>query len=97
MRMLEILLANVSWRYRGLWYVNKENQSADERLLPDSKRFQIVQLPHGQLLENKLLESVENKLSQQAKARKRTGKDGYTYLLSGILKTHDGIPPLKAE
>ena len=91
MRMLEGILENVSWRYRGLWCVNEENKEIDPSLLPESKQYQIVKLPHGRVLDEHLLNDVQKKLDTAAASRKKSGRDGYVYLLSSILKTHDGL------
>ena len=90
LHMVESLVENAKWRYRGLWYANKENENKDHEDLPDSKKFQIVELPHGPLVEASLLDKVEEKLEDTYKQRKRSGKDGRVYLLTHILEYEDG-------
>ncbi len=89
--MLDIMLENVKWRYRGLWYANGDNRDLDQDLLPESKRYQVIKLPHGPLIRDKvLLDSVEEKLTATFKHKMRAGKDNYVYLLSHLLYQEDG-------
>lgn len=62
----------------------------DQGALPDTKRFQIVELPHGLLIEEKLLDNVEEKLTYTFTKRKRSSKNGRIYLLTHILEYEDG-------
>ncbi len=62
----------------------------DQGALPDTKRFQIVELPHGLLIEEKLLDNVEEKLTYIFTKRKRRSKGGRVYLLTHILQYEDG-------
>jgi DNA invertase Pin-like site-specific DNA recombinase len=87
---LDIMLENVKWRYRGLWYANKDNSEKDQESLPETKRFQTVPLPHGPLLESELLDKVEAKLKDTYLKKKRTGRDNWIYLLSHVLYYEDG-------
>lgn len=89
-RVVDTVIENVKWRYRGLWHANKENKHRDQGELPETKRFQIVKLPHGPLIEEKLLDKVEQKLTDTYVNRKRSGKEGRIYLLSHILFYEDG-------
>lgn len=84
------VLNNCKWRYRGLWYANKENVDADPLSLPESKRFQLVKLPHGKLIDEKLLDQVVDKVADTYDKRKRSGKNNYTYLLTNVLVFEDG-------
>jgi DNA invertase Pin-like site-specific DNA recombinase len=88
--MLDSMLHNVKWRYRGLWPANKESVGSDQDSLPESKRYQVVKLPHGSLLPEKLLDAVEAKTADTRQNRKQCGKDGYVYLLSHSLYFEDG-------
>ncbi len=88
--LVDSVIENAKWRYRGLWYANKENEHRDPSELPETKRFQIVELPHGPLIEDKLLSQVEHKLADTFENRKRSGKDGRIYLLTHILQYEDG-------
>ncbi len=89
---LDIILENVRWRYRGLWYANKGNKDADSVNLPESRRYQIVKLPHGPVVDSKLLDSVQEKINDTYLTKKKSGKDNHVYLLSHILKFEDGTP-----
>ena len=89
---LDIILENTRWRYRGLWYANKENKESENDLLPANKRYQVVNLPHGPVIDVKLLDTVEEKLQDTYKKKKQTGKNNYIYLLSHILSYEDGTP-----
>jgi hypothetical protein len=89
-RMIDTMLDNVKWRYRGLWYANSENKDVDSKLIAESKQFQIVQLPHGALLNEKLLDEVQVTLDNIKKVQRQTGKDDYVYLLKNVLYCEDG-------
>ena len=89
MNSLSKLLDNAEWRYRGLWYANKENKDVPPESLPELQRYQIVELPHGSVLPTDLLDKVTNKLAETYIHKKRSGKD-HIYLLSHILKYEDG-------
>ncbi len=89
-RMVDGVIDHAKWRYRGLWYANRENRDKDIKLLPPSKQFQIVKLPHGPLIDEKLLDQVEAKLADTKKHKKKSGSDDYIYLLSHILFYEDG-------
>jgi DNA invertase Pin-like site-specific DNA recombinase len=88
--MLDHILSNCKWRYRGLWFANLENKGDTDLSLPDSKRFQVVQLPHGPLIDIELLDQVQRILDDPARRHKRAGSKGYVYLLSHILVHTDG-------
>jgi hypothetical protein len=88
--MLDTILENTKWRYRGLWYLNKENESRDPSVLSEQDRFRTVNLPHGPLLDIALLDQVVEKMKDTFISRKQSGKDGYIYLLSHILMHEDG-------
>lgn len=90
--MLDIIFNNVRWRYRGLWRVNEDNKDVDDSTLPEFKRYQLVKLPHGPLLDEELLNQVQAKIDDTKAKRKKSGKDGYIYLLSRILYYEDGTP-----
>lgn len=82
---LEQILENFRWRYRGQWQANREYQNEDMPDIPESQRYQTVNLPHGQLIEGSLLDDVQRILDDPARLQKRTGKDEYAYLLSHLL------------
>lgn len=88
--MIDTVIDNAKWRYRGLWYANKENEHKDPEFLPETKRFQIVDLPHGLLIEESFLDKVEEKLKNTYEKKKRCGKDGRIYMLSHVLEFEDG-------
>lgn len=90
-------LASVLWnsklRYRGIWEANKENKELNQECLPDHKKYQIVKLPHGPLLEIPLLDAVAKKMEKiKENTRRHPYKSckNYIYLLSGILIYEDG-------
>ena len=89
MHNLSVILENARWRYRGLWYVNKENERIPDSELPEEKRFKAIPLPHGQLLPTELLDEVDAKLKDTYEKKKRSGKDNYIYLLSNVLRHED--------
>ena len=95
-RELDYMLMNVKWRYRGLWFANDENMGIDDDLLPENKRFRVVPLKHGPVIDIELLDAVQAKLKDTYDKRKRQGKSGYTYLLSNVLFYEDGSP-MKGE
>lgn len=90
LHMLEQVLSNVRWRYRGLWYANKDNDRENDYSLPESKKYQIVNLPHGPLIDTALLDDVQRILDEPARKHKKASKDGYVYLLSHVLTYQDG-------
>jgi site-specific DNA recombinase len=83
------VFAQTKWRYRGLWALNKENKDLDQSMLPKSEKFQLVKLPHGPIIDIKLLDAVDKKLKETQEKTKRSGKN-YTYLLTTILEHSDG-------
>lgn len=90
---LTLLLENAKWRYRGLWFANKENKDKDQELIPENRRYQEVRLPHGPLLDLKLLDEVSQKLTERGAEKPRERKSKVVdngYLLSGILVHEDG-------
>ncbi len=87
--MIDIILKNAEWRYRGLWHINLENKDVDPETLPESKRYQVVTLPHGPLIDEDLLDKVLQKIDDTYSTHKRTGRDNYTYLLTNVLKFED--------
>ncbi len=87
--MLDIILKNVSWRYRGYWPANKENKDNDSEHLPESKRYQLAKLPHGPLIDENLLNKVREKIEDTFVKRKKVGKDEYVYFLTNVLKFED--------
>lgn len=88
--VIESVIGNAQWRYRGLWHTNRENKDKPQETLPVAQQFKIVKLPHGALLDATLLDEVEHKQADTYKTKKRTGKDNYTYLLSHSLQHEDG-------
>jgi DNA invertase Pin-like site-specific DNA recombinase len=89
-RMIDTVIENAQWRYRGLWYANRENKDQDSKLLTPSKQFQTVKLPHGPLINETLLNEVQAKLKDTLAKKKKSGKDDYIYLLSHVLFYEDG-------
>jgi site-specific DNA recombinase len=89
-RIIDSILDNVKWRYRGLWHVNLENKDKDVNSLPEALRFQTVKLDHGPLIDEKLLNEVQRKIDDTRSQRKKSGSGNYIYLLSHILYSEDG-------
>ncbi|HYX34132.1 MAG TPA: recombinase family protein [Oligoflexus sp.] len=89
--MLEQALFNCKWRYRGLWFANLENEGENDQSLPASKKFQVVSLPHGPLIDLELLDQVQRILDDPARKNKRAGSRDYVYMLSHILFHDPGV------
>ncbi len=89
-RMVDYVLENSKWRYRGLWYANKENKNLDQESLPENQKYQIVNLDHGPLIDEKFLDKVVKKFDEAKSKNKKCGLDGYVYQLSNILFDEDG-------
>lgn len=87
-RQLEGVFNNVSWRYRGKWYLNLEAKDLDQEMLPEDKWFKIIDLPHGPVINSALLDEVEKVLSETRKAK--TGSF-HTYLLGEKLVDENGV------
>jgi DNA invertase Pin-like site-specific DNA recombinase len=49
-RMVDYVLENSKWRYRGLWYANKENKNLDQNSLPENQQYQIFILDNVQFI-----------------------------------------------
>ena len=90
LRQIEIALGNSQTRYRGIWYVNKNNRDKNQKSLPPSQRFQEVKLPHGPLIDEKLLDAVAEKMNDSRRSHKKSGSDEWIYLLSHVLFHEDG-------
>jgi site-specific DNA recombinase len=88
--MLDIIIQNVKWRYRGLWYINKGNEAADPEYLSEAEKFKTIKLPHGPLIDVKLLDQVQDKINDTWVKKKRAGKNNYIYLLTNVLYHEDG-------
>lgn len=88
--ILDTVIENVKWRYRGLWYVNKENKNIDDQSLPDYKQYREIHLPHGAIVDIKLLDAVQAKVADTYTKKKKTGVNDYTYILSHVLYYEDG-------
>lgn len=86
---IDTILNNATWKYRGRWYANKQNKDVDPNLLPEKERYQIVDLPWGQIIPSDLLDKVEETMAEQAKKHVRSGKN-YMYLLTSVLQFEDG-------
>ncbi len=74
------MLNAIEYRYRGVWPLNKGD---------NEEEIQLVKLPHGPVVDSKLLNQVEDRLNF-IKGRKRKVGKGYTYLLSTLLVHEDG-------
>lgn len=60
------------------------------RLLAESEKFRTIELPHGPLLKQDLLDKVEAKLTDTYDKKKRVGSENWIYMLSHILYYEDG-------
>lgn len=89
---LDTLLNNAHWRYRGLWEANKENKYSNPELLAPNKRYQIINLPHGPLIDINLLDQVVKKMDMVGHKFTKAveGIDKHFYLLSAVLVFEDG-------
>lgn len=74
------MLNAIEYRYRGIWPLNKGENEGE---------LQFVNLPHGPVIDVKLLDQVQDRLNF-IKGRKRKVGKGYTYLLSTLLVHEDG-------
>ena len=86
---LNKVFENAHYRYRGLWPLNKKNKNEDQEDLEPSKRFQLVELPHGPLVDIELLDTVLEKLEDNYSSKKKRAK-GIVYLLTTLLEYEDG-------
>lgn len=73
-----MLFSAVKYRYRGLWPMNDKNEGST-----------IVKLPHGPVLDESLLDSIEGRLARQLERKRRAGK-AHVYLLTTLLEHEDG-------
>ena len=90
--VLDNILKNCHWRYKGKWYANLENKDKDQSSLRDFERYTIVELPHGQILSDVLIKKVLEKQKLDSTNLRQTGSNGYVYLLSSILFDEKGDP-----
>lgn len=86
---LNKIFENAEYRYRGQWALNKKNKNLNQDELEPDKRFKLVQLPHGPLIDTELLDSVLYRLKDNYENKKKKAKD-HVYLLSTLLKYQDG-------
>ena len=89
-RMIDIILQNVPLRYRGVWRINPGNKDVDQDTLSGPEQYKLIPLPHGQLLNSKLLDDVEAKIVSQKINRKVSGSEEYIYLITSMLEYEDG-------
>ena len=83
--VLDNAVKNCTWRYVGRWYANLENKDKDPASLQDFEQYTEVDLPHGQILPQELIERVLEKQKALSSKVRQTGSQGYVYLLSSIL------------
>ena len=92
-RMIEYVLRNAKWRYRGLWYANKENKDHETpESLPENLRYREIDLKYKPVIDIGLLDKVVAKLENTKKNHKKTGTEKYTYLLANLLFDDAGNP-----
>lgn len=82
---LNSLLNCVKYRFRGVWPLNQKS-SLESRGSVDVKT---VTLPHGRIIDEELLNSVEQKMDIVRSHKRGRGK-GESYLLSSLLEYEDG-------
>ena len=85
---LNKIFENAEYRYRGLWALNKKNKNLDQEELDVGKRYKVVELPHGPIIDVELLDNVLQKLKDNYDHKKRKTKD-HVYLLSTLLRYED--------
>lgn len=91
-RMIDYMILNARWRYRGLWYFNLENRFMNQEKLPEAERFKIINLPHGAVIDIDLLDRVVEKFKDTYETKKKSGVDDYIYLLSNLIFDEEGNP-----
>lgn len=89
-RMIDYILENAQWRYRGMWYANIENKGLDQDDLPPNQKYQTVKLSHGRVIDESLLDEVVEKLDDAKERNKKCGLKGYIYQFSNILVDEHG-------
>jgi len=85
---IDAVLKNAEHRYRGRWPVSAtfHKGKAINRDLPEC-----VNLPHGPVItDSKLLDAVQAKIADTKRKHKKSGTNGYTYMLSNLLRYEDG-------
>jgi site-specific DNA recombinase len=83
--VLDNAVKNCAWRYVGKWYANLENKDKDPASLQDFEQYTEVDLPHGQIVPQELIERVLEKQKILSSKVRQTGSQGYVYLLSSVL------------
>lgn len=82
---LNSLLNCVKYRFRGVWPLNKESSLKSGGCVD----VKTVKLPHGRIIDEELLNSVEQKMDMVRSHKRGRGK-GESYLLSSLLEYEDG-------
>jgi len=90
LRVLDGVLENIDWRYRGLWRIDLDKSYKGQSALPTDQNQMIVKLPHGPIVDEKLLDQVRDKMNRTKKRPIKSGRNGYVYLLSDRLVYEDG-------
>ncbi|HRK09157.1 MAG TPA: recombinase family protein, partial [Pseudobdellovibrionaceae bacterium] len=90
MRVLDGVIENIQWRYRGRWRVDLDKHYRGQNALPTEEKQLIVKLPHGPVVDESLLDQVHDKLERCARKPIKAGKNGHIYLLSNLLVAKDG-------
>lgn len=79
---------NTKYRYRGQWPVNKSYLKGKSS---DAGIPEVVLLPHGPVISDiKLLDAVQEKVADTKHKHKKSGTNGYVYMLSNLLQCEDG-------
>lgn len=86
-KLIDSVLENAKWRYRGLWFANPEHRNLPLSKIPQGE---LVQLDHGPVLNTELLDAVTNKAQDTNEKHKKCGVHNYVYLLPSLLKDEDG-------
>jgi DNA invertase Pin-like site-specific DNA recombinase len=85
---LTTLLTNP--RITGRWELNIENKARDQAKLMPYERYQIVDLPHGCLVDMNLWNRVQGVVEKLRGNKSKATRITRVYPLSGILKYEDG-------
>ncbi len=80
---IKTLLANK--KYIGRWEVNKKNKDKKQKRLMPYERYEVIDLPHGCVIDMELWEQVQRKIEAVGNGK----NSDRVHLLSGILKLEE--------
>lgn len=90
MRMIDGVLENIGSRYRGKYTVDLADSYKGQTVIQTAERYITVDLPHGPVIDEDLLNQAQAKLDECKRHPIKAGKNGYIYLLSHLLEHEDG-------